>query len=588
MRKSLLVAFACLFGMQAIAQSGAETAIVKNKYNSGISSKSLVQASTARQGGTPAIATTIFSEDFASGIPAGWTNVDLSGGGEIFRYTTTGSTAGPFAAVALNPVNTTAANGYVIFDSDSAGQASGPEDAELTTSAINCTGYNTVFMSLNEVFFQYATGVGEVAVSNDGINWTVVHNAETGLGQNDSTANPLFVQADISSVAANQATVYIRFKWTGDWDWFWMFDDVTLYVPPATDAGITALTGINSGCNLSSTTPVSVTVRNYGGSAISNVPVSFSVNGGTPVTETVAGPIASNSDINYTFTATANLSAAGTFDIVAYSSLTGDAAPVNDSTSITVDNLSPASLASPYTMDFEPGEDLSAWVVSDLNADGATWSIANTFAFSGTQCLRKGGSTVGNGDDDWVWTNCFDLQAGTTYTLDYWYRNFDLQAPCSLEVLVGNAQNVASTTQLIAAEVFDSIFHNSVNNFTVASSGSYHIAFHAFVPSTAPIFASSSLRVDLVTLSVATGLNENANTGGVSVFPNPTSGIFNLRVMKFENANVRIFDAIGKEVFNTRMNDTQTLIDLSNQSKGLYFVQVEGRDFSYTQKVTVE
>jgi hypothetical protein len=586
MRKSLLVAFACLFGMQAIAQSGAETAIVKNKYNSGISSKSLVQASTARQGGTPAIATTIFSEDFASGIPAGWTNVDLSGGGEIFRYTTTGSTAGPVAAVALNPVNTTAANGYVIFDSDSAGQASGPEDAELTTSAINCTGYNTVFMSLNEVFVQYSTGVGEVAVSNDGINWTIVHNAETGLGQNQSTANPFFVQADISSVAANQATVYLRFKWTGDWDWFWMFDDVTLYEPAATDAGITAITGINSGCNLSSSTPVSVTVRNYGGSAISNVPVSFSVNGGTPVTETVAGPIASNSDINYTFTATANLSAAGTFDIVAYSSLTGDAAPVNDSTSITVDNLSPTSLASPYTMDFEPGEDLSAWAVSDENGDGTSWALANTLAFSGTQCIRKAGS--GDFDDDWVWTNCFDLQAGTTYTLDYWYRQFDLQAPCSLEVLVGTAQNVASTTQLIATEVIDSIYFNSVNNFTVASSGSYHIAFHAFLPITAPTTGSSSLRVDLVTLSLATSLNENANPGGVSVFPNPTSGIFNLRVMKFENANVRIFDAIGKEVFNTRMNDTQTLIDLSNQSNGLYFVQVEGRDFSYTQKVTVE
>jgi len=586
MRKSLLVAIACLFGMQAFAQSGAETLVVKNKYNSSVSSKSLVNHSVARQGGAPTIATTIFSEDFASGIPSGWTNVDLSGGGEIFRYTTTGSTAGPVAAVALNPVNTTAANGYIIFDSDSGGQASGPEDCELTTTAINCTGYNTVFLSLNEVFVQYSTGVGEVAVSNDGVNWTVVHNAEAGLGQNASTANPLFVQADISTVAANQATVYVRFKWTGDWDWFWMFDDVTLYEPAATDAGVTGINGIISGCNLSSTTPVSVTVRNYGGSAISNIPVSFSVNGGTPVTETVPGPIASNSDTTYTFTATANLSAAGTYDILAFTGLAGDAAASNDSSSITVDNITPLSLASPYTMDFEPGEDLSTWAVADANGDGTSWALANTLAFSGTQCLRKAGS--GDFDDDWVWTGCFDLQAGTSYTLDYWYRQFDLQAPCSLEVLVGTAQTVAATTQLIATEVIDSIYHNSVNNFTVAANGSYHIAFHAFLPVTAPTIGSSSVRVDLVTLSVATSLNENANPGGVSVFPNPTSGIFNLRVMKFENANIRVFDALGKEVLNSRMSDIQTVIDLSNQAKGLYFVHVDGAGFNYTQKVTVE
>jgi hypothetical protein len=237
-------------------------------------------------------------------------------------------------------------------------------------------------------------------------------------------------------------------------------------------------------------------------------------------------------------------------------------------------------------MDFEPGEDLSTWAVADANGDGTSWALANTLAFSGTQCIRKAGS--GDYDDDWVWTGCFDLQAGTNYTLDYWYRQFELQAPCSLEVLVGTAQNVASTTQLIATEVIDSIYNNSVNNFTVATSGSYHIAFHAFLPVTAPTQGSSSLRVDLVTLSVATSLNENANPGGVSVFPNPTSGIFNLRVMKFENANIRVFDALGKEIFNTRMSDIQTAIDLSNQAKGMYFVQVDGSGFNYTQKVTVE
>ncbi|MBL7749530.1 MAG: T9SS type A sorting domain-containing protein, partial [Chitinophagaceae bacterium] len=169
-----------------------------------------------------------------------------------------------------------------------------------------------------------------------------------------------------------------------------------------------------------------------------------------------------------------------------------------------------------------------------------------------------------------------------------WYRQFDLQAPCSLEVKLATAQDVASSTQLIATEVIDSIYHNSVNTFTVGTNGIYYVAFHAFLPNTAPIQGSSSLRVDFINLSVATGINENTNPGGVSVFPNPSSGLLNLRVMKFENANIRVFDILGQEIHNSRMSDINTQIDLSNFAKGLYVVKVEGNGFNYSEKVTIQ
>jgi hypothetical protein len=58
--------------------------------------------------------------------------------------------------------------------------------------------------------------------------------------------------------------------------------------------------------------------------------------------------------------------------------------------------------------------------------------------------------------------------------------------------------------------------------------------------------------------------------------------------MKFENANIRIFDAVGKEVANARMTDINTLLDLSDKAKGLYVVKVEGNGFTYTQKITLQ
>lgn len=582
MKKNLLFLFACAIGLMANGQSS-ETKVTgtKTKAVSTGAHRTFVNHTNAKGPGVPSNAAIIYSQDFAGGIPATWTITDNAGLGEVFTYTLTGSTTTPDS---LLSAGTTAANGYVIFDSDNGGQ-NGPEDCDMVTEAINCSGKSTVFISMNEYFLQYAASTGTVSISTDGINFTDVYSAETGLAQNQTSGNPHYVQADISSIAANQATVYVRFKWTGDYDWYWMFDDVTLFEPAAVDAGVTA-SSLVSGCSLSSTTPVTITINNYGGSSISNIPVSFSVNGGAAVNEVAPGPIAPNASVDYTFTATANLSTGASSSVSLSANMPGDANTGNNSLSVTVDNITPVSLSTSYVMDFEASDDLSAWAVFDGNGDGVTWAPVATLAYSGTQCIRKAGS--GSLDNDWMWSGCFDMTVGTTYQLDYWYRNFDFQAPCSLEVKLATAQDVAASTQLIATEVIDSIYHLSSNTFTVPTNGNYYIAWHAFLPSTSTIQGSSSLRVDLVNLSGATGINEATNVGGVKLFPNPAESVLAIQVKKYDNAMVRIFDITGNEIYNAALNEMNTTVDVSNYASGLYLVKVEGQDFSYSEKLTVK
>lgn len=594
MKKQLFILLAVVLTLQVSAQQYSESKRVGGKYNS---SQAIVHPPHVNLSSTkyaaPGIAAVIFSEDFAAGLPSTWSVTDLVGTfNEIWKYSTSGSVNSPAGAnipVILSPINTTSSNGFMLFDSDSGGPSpttSGPEDSELKTPAINCAANSIVYLSFNEVFVQFQTGVGLVSVSNDGTSWTDVYNAETGLGQNQSSPNPRNVVIDISTVAANQATVFVRFKWTGNYDWVWIIDDVTIYEPVTADAGAVGFVGTESGCILSSTTPITVTVKNFGGASISNVPVSYSINGGTPVLESVSGPVAPNTSVDYTFTATADFSADGIYTISAFTGLNGDTTIANDTFDIQVENFTPNNLSAPYIMDFEIGEDLSQWIVNDANGDGDSWSLVNTLAYSGTDCLRKPGS--GDYDDDWVWTGCFDLQAGTNYTLDYWYSQFDYQAPCSLEVKLATAPDILSSSQLIATEVIDSIYHNSINTIAVGTSGTYYIAFHAFLPNTSPVQGSSSLRIDLINLSQATAINENANPGGVDIFPNPSNGMVNLRVMKFENATLRVINMLGKEIYYSRMSDINTQIDLSKFAKGLYIIKVDGTDFSYSERVTIK
>lgn len=89
-----------------------------------------------------------------------------------------------------------------------------------------------------------------------------------------------------------------------------------------------------SGCALSSTQNVSIRIFNFGNNlpAGTSFNVSYTVNGGIPVTEMIVlgSSLLSNSSLNYTFTTQANLSTPGTYTINATVSLPGDINPGNN------------------------------------------------------------------------------------------------------------------------------------------------------------------------------------------------------------------------------------------------------------------
>lgn len=96
------------------------------------------------------------------------------------------------------------------------------------------------------------------------------------------------------------------------------------------DTGVIAIIAPEDGA-LSSTESISVMVRNYGITAQTNVPVTFSIDGGTIVTETITETIPPESNLMYTFTATANLENDGqTYTINACTTLAGDELASND------------------------------------------------------------------------------------------------------------------------------------------------------------------------------------------------------------------------------------------------------------------
>lgn len=150
------------------------------------------------------------------------------------------------------------------------------------------------------------------------------------------------------------STAVVRFKATSDYGNDDIgIDGVQIYLLPAKDLEALAWLWPVSGCGLSATDSVVVKFTNVGTAAQTNVPVGFSIDGGSTIVgpEIIPGPVNPGDTITYKFTATANFSAPGTYDCIFAVKKPGDAVPANDSAFATVVSMGTINTF-PFTENF--------------------------------------------------------------------------------------------------------------------------------------------------------------------------------------------------------------------------------------------
>ena len=422
---------------------------------------------------------TLFSEDFSGGsIPGTWQNIDIKGTGKVWEWNTGPSKGSAPGELDPGSTNSTSGNGYVMFDSDGSNASIGGEEAELITPSINCSASSFVRLKFNEYFRQYAASTGRVYVSNDGTNWTLYHEVHTGLGQNEGTLNPLSQDFDISASAGNQSTVYIKFSWTGDYDYYWFVDDVEVVESSTLDATVVSVDSPVSGCNLSSSETVSITISNLGTQSITGFEVAYSINGNTPVVENVGGfTVLPNIPNSYSFSTKANLSTLSQYTITAFSKLTGDGNASNDTAEIVVKDYLTDSGDTLFN-DFTSVSALDGWYIEDTDGDTRTWFRGD---LGGNSMLGILGSNTAT-TDDWIFSNCINLTGGTKYNFNFIYQE-SAAGNFSLDVYFGNAQNPSAMTTYIA--VISPLNANSgpvtgSYEITPTATGIYYFGFHGY------------------------------------------------------------------------------------------------------------
>jgi surface protein len=90
-----------------------------------------------------------------------------------------------------------------------------------------------------------------------------------------------------------------------------------------------------------------------------------------------------------------------------------------------------------------------------------------------------------------------------------------------------------------------------------------------------------------VTVETFVGIENNISS--FSIYPNPTSALLTIEANNLQNYNtIIVSDALGRVVYETKIDDSTITIDLSNQNQGMYFIEIRGNQNSVFEKIVVE
>ncbi|MFH1319535.1 MAG: GEVED domain-containing protein [Bacteroidota bacterium] len=179
-------------------------------------------------------------------------------------------------------------------------------------------------------YHMFGADMGDLYIDIDtGSSWITI---DSLLGQQQLQETDPWLLADIElfSFSGNMRVRFRGITGTGTTSNM-AIDDIMIYDKLPVDVGVISIDSPVSGCGLTANEAVIIKVENFGSNAQDTIPVAYRVNGGGAVVDTIFTLINSGDTLSFTFSATADLSSAGTYVIDAWTDLSSDGDNTNDS-----------------------------------------------------------------------------------------------------------------------------------------------------------------------------------------------------------------------------------------------------------------
>jgi len=181
----------------------------------------------------------------------------------------------------------------------------------------------------------------------------------------------------------------------------------------------------------------------------------------------------------------------------------------------------------------------------------------------------------------------FDPGAGTTNLTSVAYDDIFIQklSQCNVDVsltitdptITANASG-ASYQWLDCNNNFAAITGETAQSFTATANGDYAVE----VAQNTCVDTSQCVTISTVGINASTPLSVH----GIKVYPNPTTGKIIIEGQGIET--IEIINPIGQTIKQYTPNNKSILIDISSQTKGLYFLRITTNNGVVIDKVLLE
>ncbi len=321
------------------------------------------------------------------------------------------------------------------------------------------------------------------------------------------------------------------------------------------DAGVVSLNLLSSAL-LSANENISVIIQNYGTDPISNFPVSFQLDNGEIITETITQTLASGETYTHTFGTTVDLSNLGDYEFKIFTSLQGDENNANDTLVKVISHLESTYCSASgentnyeYISKVEFGDILNyseSSGYSDFTNIVTDVEKGSTYTFY----MKLGGSfSYTDKGLVWIdWNHDFDFDDnGELYNIGYGYQTFyasDITIP----------SNAVSGVTRMRVRLFDSDTNYSPNDSPCGVSGYGEVEDYS------------------INIISPVSVNPLTQKSMISVSPNPADTKVIVSLHQSSYHYVELVDVNGKVIDAFDMNTkTQKVLETSTWSDGVYF-----------------
>jgi hypothetical protein len=305
------------------------------------------------------------------------------------------------------------------------------QEADLISPLIDLTGSDNPFVTF--WYHMYGATINRLRVfvkEQNATTWTLVRTI-TGAQQTSEEDDWLEELISLSEYEGQVIQVKFTSRKGADFAGDIAIDDFIVTDSSLTDLSITNIFSPESGCGLSNSETVSVTIRNTGYQTFlagTTINLFRSVNGGVafPQAFVLSNNLVPGATVDFTFNGTVNLSSPREHIISVSLGVVGDLVPANNIRSKSFVNK-PIIENYPYTQSFENGSDWSAGGILSSWALGTPAKSIIIGASDGSKAWVTGGTGLGqyNADEtSYLEGPCFDFSnlENPTIQFDVWWE----------------------------------------------------------------------------------------------------------------------------------------------------------------------